>query len=756
MNRVIQTTTFADDIKALIAVFARRFYVFFPVFILTLLPGLWYVQTLNPYYTSTAMILLDPSASELAREQIGQRSDPSPTLVETETRIIKSPRVLYRAYQTLNPDAPVEAETGATPPVSVALSDDASIAQILDPLGAALPEEERAKVTRLARNLEVEREGLTFAINVRYTAGNAVEAARVANAVASAYLAEKVGERTSVAQYENAWLESRVEELRLEVEAAERAVADYQSEAGVVLAKGSTSTENQLVAVETALSDAREELRAISAQIRAYNAARAAGDGTAASDVVDSPLMQGLRERRTDLSASLAQLATSLGPRHPEIVELRSEIASVNEQIQAELQRHISDLTNQQSVLQARIRSLETSRQDFQTDRVRENEAQVQIAQLETRAESLRTLYENLLSRFQQSTTFESFYGTTARILSPAQISLSPAGPNREAYMLVITIIASVLAAAAVMLSEIFANAVFREDALERETDLPVLSAVPKLYPNSRGPDGSRVQPEFKVHQNPNSRFAEVFRNLLVILRQRYADTASKSASIRRALLDEETPQSTAQRSLVKPNALIVQFTSPLPGEGKTLSAISFAQAAAQSGLRVLLIDGDLHRRSLTMRLSGDQFEHGLSDYLADEMSIDEALYGSEELGLDILPAAKVARDARSLKRLELQPGLRRLFSQVSTRYDVIVVDSPPVLAVSDALAIALEVSSVVLVTRWGRTPLSAAQKAAEELRRVNAPVTGTLLSGISRRAYRSFQYGGSRNRQIELYYSTS
>jgi capsular exopolysaccharide synthesis family protein len=193
------------------------------------------------------------------------------------------------------------------------------------------------------------------------------------------------------------------------------------------------------------------------------------------------------------------------------------------------------------------------------------------------------------------------------------------------------------------------------------------------------------------------------------------------------------------------PRAVIV--SSSLPGEGKTTTAIALARSVAGSGKRVVLVDADLRRPALTWML-GLSPEAGLVEYLAGEASLDEVLVDDEASGLQVLPALKGAANAPDLLGSD---SMRVLVEKLKTDFDLVVVDSPPLLLVSDAVVMARTCDKMIFVIKWEETPRQAADDAVRRLRQLEVDVAGVAFSRVD--LARGSAYGGGNYGKGAGYY---
>jgi capsular exopolysaccharide synthesis family protein len=340
-----------------------------------------------------------------------------------------------------------------------------------------------------------------------------------------------------------------------------------------------------------------------------------------------------------------------------------------------------------------------------------DNAANVELAQLQTSAVSLRQLYEEMLSRFKQTTAQETLGQVNARIVSEAVAPKRPSSPRTNVILASAVGIGLALGFFAVLLAQLFDNTVVRPEELERRTRVPILALVPQLQARDLKIGGKRVPIADVVLGKPMSLFAESFRNLRVAVMN---------------VVGRDEP-------------VVLQITSGTFAEGKTVCSIAFARTAAMDGKRVLLIDADVRRRSLTQSL-GITAEIGLIELLRGKAELRDVIVPGVTNGTpDVIPLSAIDAGPHDLFSTEAFDSLLR---KLKTVFDVIVIDSAPVLAVAEPLSLAKRVDAVVLVARWAKTPVEIVLKALEEINRVGGHVVGTLLTHVDVKKVTNQSYG--------------
>jgi polysaccharide biosynthesis transport protein len=708
---------FSEDLKGIIQLLRRHAgrFLFAFVFVILLAGGFLYITV--PEFTATATVVLDPRKQVVTNSpEVLSDVAPDSSGIDTQVQLIESRAVLGKAVDrlaaqqsSLSVNFPRRFiwQTRLDNPIREARESQASRDELID---------------ILQTSLDVERVGLTSALNVSFKDEKPQQAAQVTNAIATAYIDYQSDLKLQATKDANGWLKQQVRELKAQLENAEAAVDSYRSRSGLLLAKGSTSTESQLTNVDLGVNEARQAESDAQARLDGYrNALRTSGAAEAAK-VVASPTMQQLRGQYLLLTNQRAQLSATYGPNYPQMVELNEQITGLQEQMNSEAHRTIEELQNDVAIAHNKVNGLVAIRDQSRKQLASDNAASVKLTQLQSNSESIRQLYEGMLTRLQQVSAQETLGSVNAAIVSEAVLPEEPSSPKLKVVVVAAVAAGLAMGSFAVLLAHLFDGTVLRPKELERRTRVPVLALVPRLRSADLRVDGRRIPMEQIIFDKPMSLFAESFRNLRVAV----------------------------QHAVEAKQSMVVQLTSGSFGEGKTICSMAFAQAAAMDGRRVLLIDADVRRRSLTNYL-GISTQTGLLEVLRGKAQLREAVIpGGARYRPHVLPLSTA--DAGPHDRFSSET-FADMLRKLKSAFDLIVIDSAPVLAVADSLALTQRVDAVVLVTRWAKTPLAIVVKALEEISRVGGPVAGLLLTQVNVKKVSDQTYGRGHYPAMLKYY---
>lgn len=696
------------DLASILQMLRRRWLVIASLFVVVTGIATVRVFQQTPIYQAEAVLMIDPRRTQVTDvESVLAGLPTEAAALRSQLDILQSPPLLGRVVERLNlyqhPALNTPPEPGPWQRLTQWLGDlvgldDGSEAGTLQTPPPDKETRRRQLVNQLRGALQPVYRGDSYTIRLRYSSPNASFAAEVVNAVADQYLVDQLEAKFEATRRANAWLSDRLEDLRAEVYAAELAVRDFRERNNIVQSGSSTVTDQQLAQFNSQLVTAQVELSQAESRLRAAKA----GNPSVLRDVAGTTMLSELRSEAAELRSRQAELATRYGPRHPEMINIQSERQELEEKLDEETGRVIESLENEVVVARTKVNALQRAMDELRTSTQRAGRAEVELNELERNAESARVLYENFLARFKETRTQDELETPDARILSEAQVPNVPASPNKQRAVMGGGAVGLMLGLLAAFGLERLDRGYRRSLQIERETGLPVLSVEPLVK-------GS-MQPSEYVVAKPFSSYAESQRTLRTALQ--FVDV-------------DEPPK-------------VVMVTSSVPQEGKTTLSLSLARASAMAGAKVLLVEADMRRPELSKAV-GVEPSGVLKEVLAGSKRADEAIFKDPKTSAHLVFAGSgVASSAELL-------GSKRMaaFLQVARqRYDLVIVDTPPVLAVSDASAMAKSVDTTVFVVRWAETPRDTIKTALHQLELVGAAVAGIALTQVDPERQASYGYG--------------
>ncbi|AWK85184.1 GumC family protein [Azospirillum thermophilum] len=700
----------------------RGKYLILAVMALVLVPTILFLQQATPRYTAAAQIMIEaPGTNDVLsdRSMMFGRPFMSDAIIQTEAELIASSTLARRAVEKLRLDRDPEFNEALREPKPLAAflaslnpatwipdswTERKDEGQRLGPL--AREEVERARIVRaFSTRLSVRPQRRSHIIALQFVSEDREKAALITNTLAELYLVDRLEASFDEARQVSRWLGERLETLRRDVVAAENAVEQFRSEHGLrrKTERQVTINDQQLSELNSRLVVARADLAQKQARLEQVRVlVRLRGSVDTSSDVLQSPLIQRLREQEAQKSREMSEALKTYGERHPRMLGLRADLNDLRGKISSEIEKIAASIANDVEVAAAGVHSLERELDGLRQQNNVAGAAEVRLRELERQSDATKSLYEAFLSRFKREAEQERMQRANARIVSPADIPVVPSYPPKRAMLALAALLSLVGGVALVFLIDHLDNAVRSADDAEELTGLPVLAMIPYQR-------GNADRPAEEVLQRPRSALADGVR------------------SLRTALHLGEGPET--------PNVVLV--TSSVPKEGKTFVSLCLALLFSKVDERVLLIDGDVHRPRLHKAL-GLEAGRGFAEVLSGKCSFDEALHRGVGGSLDFLPAGHMPEQAEAIQGTQVEA----LIADLRRRYTRIIIDSPPVLAVADTRVLARLADRVVYLVRWNSTPRDAVRNGMKLLRSAGIGPYGVVLSQVNQRKHAGYGYG--------------
>ena len=704
------------DLRRLFVAFRRRFRLFSAVAIAVFLAALLVTLQATPKYTATSSVMLDTRKERVTNvEEVLSGLPMDSSAVDTEVEVLKSRQLAERVATTLKLDQDPEFNGALRKPKGLR----AVTHTIKTWIGAAPPADVKLSpvmqqkrrdgvVDAVLRGMTVRRSGLTYVININYESESPTKAALIANKYAELYLLEQLEAKFDATRQATTWLNSRLGELRGQVLQDEAAVQQYKIANNLMSASGTSLTEQEISSFNQSLAQAKAQVAEDEARLSTARSQMARGStGEDVGEALSSPVIQQLRQQRASVSAQVADLQGRYGDRHPEMLKAKRQLSDIDGQIQQEVQRIISNLEAKAQVSRQRAAAVGGSLGGARGTLAANNRAGVRLNELERNAEASRTLYESYLNRFKETSTQEGIGQSDARIVSKAKIPGAPSSPKVNLNLTLGLLFAVSAGIAAVILAEMLDAGLATAEDVERRLDTSYLGAVPLLSSVSEGRSEAPID---YVVSKPLSSFSEAFRNL--------------RASIMYSRLGEDVK--------------VVAVTSALPGEGKTTTSVCLARSAAMQGLRTVIVDCDLRRRTVNRLLEAEPAA-GLIEVLSGEITLDQALILDTASGASFLPLAKTAFTPKDVFGTV---AMDRLLDELRARYDLVILDTAPLLPVADTRVLAPKADVVVFLARWRKTPQHAIEAAFRLMSGTGAHIGGVVLTQVDMKQQTKYGYG--------------
>jgi len=660
-----------------------------------------YVRAIPTYTATTQMALQIRQETVVDLESVlsGVSSDQSS--INTEMEIIRSRELISALVDRLGLMDDPEFNTRLRPDDGFGPRDAVAIVRgwLQAPAEVPVPPSEQdirndviANV-RDAISTQIGRQSYVFSISA--TSWDPRKSALMANTLAQIYKDDQVAQKVQATENAAIWLSGRVSELQTELEQRQREITQLRTQRSLVSAESLQALNTQSVQLQQNLQAAQAELDDAT---RRSTAMEAVIDGTTAEKaaaVQDSQLaaIQAAIER----GDTAAQVRFD---RRFESLRLQAsaEAARLSEQV-AELEAEASRLSSQ-----------------FEE----QSSALANLQELERETEATRVLYETFLTRLKETTVQEGVHQADSRILSEATPGQQVA--PRKSRILALSMILGVMAGSAlVLLREYTQNTYRTAEELERTTGMTVLGQIPRIPAKGRP---ATIQ---YLATKPTSAPAEAIRNLRTSVLLSNVDNPPR----------------------------IIMSTSSIPGEGKTTLAIAMAQNLAGLNKKVILIEGDIRRRTFGEYFPQAREQGGLLSVISGKQTLEQAVWKHPDAGIDVLMGERSHVNAADVFSSE---SFRHLIERLRDEYDYAIIDTPPVLVVPDSRVIGQHVDAIIYSVNWDRTTRTQVQEGLRQFATVNLRVTGLVLSQIDPAGMKRYGYGdkyGAYSRYARGYYDS-
>ncbi|MFC5758229.1 polysaccharide biosynthesis tyrosine autokinase [Rhizobium sp. GCM10022189] len=690
-----------------------------------------YLLTTAPYFTASTSVLIDRGNSELINQlsSLGAPIDDETALL-SEIQLFQSDTIALAVVDNLkladDPDF-MASDFSFTQLLKSFLNFNSWFAS--SDLVTDAEDRRQDAAARLNANMDVERVGKSYALSIGYTSRSPDQAADIANALADAYLVDKLNSKFEATSRASGWLQERIDELKQKALESDLAVQKFRTDHNLVATDGNLLTDQQLSELSSNLIKAQADTARAQAKFDRIRKIIDSGQMDAiVTDVLDNSPSNDIRRKYLEDSKLAAEISARLGPDHEQVVRLRAEMDEYKRQMFDELNRIAESYKSDLDVAQTRQKSLEDSVTRATQVSAAAGETQVELRELERKADSYRNLYQSFLTRFQEAVQQQSFPITDARVITRAQTPDRPSAPKKP-LVLAVAIFLGLAAGSTIAAFREFRDRFFRTGDQVREIlGLEYLGHVPKVdaeeFKISAEQSAQNVRKISELHEyvvgHPLSAFAETLRNAKVAA-------------------DIENPMRQTK---------IIGVVSCLPSEGKSTLAINFAQLLSNQGARTLLIDGDLRNPGATRAL-GQHAANGLLEALLQDRPLDELILRDPVTALSFLPAVVRYRVPHSSDVLA-SAAMVNLLNEAAKRFDYVIVDLPPLGPVVDARAVSHLLDTVLLVVEWGKTSRRIVQSIMTEQPEIRKRCAGVILNKVDLDKIKLYRSHGSS----EYYYS--
>ena len=669
--------------------------------LITLLFGLvaWiYLDTVTPLYPASAAVVLETEQEQVIDLESVVSGIPGDFIaINTETEILRSRKLLTRLVDDMDLTQDPEFNPYIVEPAE--WTETAWAERAFDALGLAPAEpvlvppdiQLNATVDQLRNRLRISNIDATYVFEIAIETRDPKKSADLMNRLAELYILEQLEVKFEATQAATQWLSGRVADLKIELEDAEAAVEDYKSATPLIDELQLAEEARKLKELRARAETYRLETVETEERLAQITDLRAREDLDAITALIASPRLS----RVADQLASVAGQTAASDQRR----------ALLTSQFWTEVDRQVTQLSLQLDRARSQAEAVHPSIRDL--ERLTEKQASdlVVLRQLTREAEASRLIYEHFLGRMKEISVQEGIQRADARVLSPAIPSRTRSYPNKAQTLAMVLILGLMTGCGLAIWRETRLSTFRSAEDLERATGLRVLGNLPKA------PIRRRRDLLSYVIKKPSSTLAEAVRDLRTSL----------------MLSDAKNPPQ------------VIVSCSSVPREGKTTVAVLLAQNTAALGKRVLLIECDLRKRTLNAYFN-TKSPVGLISVLAGTTPFEEAVMHDPRAGIDVLQGEETTANAADVFS---SVQFEQFLAELRQRYDFIVIDTPPVMAVPDARMIAALGDALIYSVAWDRTARDMVQAGLNQFREIDIPLAGLALTQIDLGKAARYGYGG-------------
>lgn len=683
------------DLKSIIGLFRRQLWMMVSIVATIVLLTAGVLYTLTPEYTATNKVLVDLSNKDLLQpdDRMNISVSDANARVESEVSILRSDNIYLEVIRRENLLA--DPEFGVRPGRLEWIRSYLNMAAPTAPSGELLLGQ---ALQRFQSSVSVRRQGLTYIIEISVTSKNPEKAAKLANAMASTYIDLQLQSKVSRTVASRNIIESQISQANGALIESERGFDRYLGENLDRIEEQSASP--RIAQLRSEFERIRTERERVSGLAQVVELSLNAGDIGALTANLQADAIRQLQQRQEEVNAALAQ-ATEGSQR---AVNLRTELDQIQAQIVEEAGRELTKLQQEVASFEDRGNTVRTEMRTAMLNSNLPPEVLTEIYSLQQSSEIARSQYQSLLQRLRELDVQAQLQVPDARVVNQASTPSQASFPNKRLILALAGVLALGLGGAAAILRELFIGGFTSEEQVEQVLKTPLATAIPRQTGST---NLVKMGVADLVVSAPLSVFSESIRRLRVLVERRKSDIANSSED---------------------KAGLVIMVTSTEPNEGKSTTALALARTLARSGRKTLIIDCDLRKPSLS-KLTGVTATPWLSEVLRGQElppSVSKHAMTDPMSDLSMIFGSRVSDIATD--DLLMGDRFNQILRTAKRHFDYIVIDTPPVGAVVDALYLARFTDIIVFVLKWASTPQGMAKKALTALKEQSGPATKHVL----------------------------
>jgi len=679
----------------------RKWTVIVSVVIVFIMATLISIRT-APIYEAVTRIMISPRTSSplnFKDSNVSQAGYIEQQDIDTQVKILQSDTlaelVIHRLNLDSHPDFAGTAQTESTGGITVSESQ------------AQESSRQEQLIRRFQGSVKVQQVPDTSLIEIKYSDPNSSLAADIANAITATFIEQNVKSRYNSTMQAADWLSKQLADLQIKMESSQAKLVQYQKEHDIV---GTDDKQNLTTEKLDELNKVLTGAQADRIQKEALYQIATSNNPATLTAVLQDPILTALRQQQTQLQAQFALLSTEFGPGYPKVIEIKNQLDQIDRSYNEQAQNTVSRIRNDYQTAMSRERMLQSAltEQTGVADQLNENAIEYKV--LKQEADSNRQLYDGLLQQLKEAGLAAGLDSSNVRVVDRARVPLHPVTPNIPRNLEFALLIGLIGGVAIALGLEALDTTVRTPEQAESISGLPTIGVIPlqsavdgavtsitRAHLLKKTPRNNTDPRPLISYLEPKSNIAEAYRTL------RTSILLSSVAHPPRSIL----------------------VTSSVPQDGKTMTCLNVAIVLAQQGKRILLVDADMRHPCVhtAFELKG---QVGLSNVLTGGAKISDAIHTTVQPNLFIMPAGLVPPHPSELLSSSLMHDLLMKWRE---EYDHVIVDSPPVISVTDAVILSVQTDAVLLIIRSGQTTAAHVRRTRNLLQSVQANVLGVVVN---------------------------
>lgn len=679
------------------------------------------VLAVTPIYRAAATLMIEQKGAKVVSiEQVYGLEGAGSEYLQTQFELLKSRALAERVVRQLNLTTHPEFDPRQQPEPLIDIKGLLANFDFHKVVPATLPgdlEDPEAlteaeifdEVTRaFMERVTIAPQGKSQLVQVQVEMADANTAAIAANALANGFIESQLEATMDMSLTATNWMNSRLGELRTKLKDSEDRLQAFREAENLVDVDGvATISAAELSLTGDRMIDARRQRAEAESQYRQVQAMRGGGWERLATipAVLGHPLIQQFKAEQAKAQAKVEELSKRYGPRHPAMTAARSELSAAQGSLKGQVEQIVAGIERNYQLAMANENSLQASFNANKSQIQEISRKEFQLRELQREVDGNRALYDTFMTRLKETAATADLETANARVVDPATVPTEPVKPKKALIVAIAALLALFAGVGLTLLLEALNNTFKSTEEIENRLNLPVLGILPQLKVKERG------------------ELARMFVN-------------DKEKSFSESIRTIRT--GVVLSGMDHPHKLMV-ITSSIPGEGKSTVSVNLAFALGQME-RVLLIDADLRRPTLAKSFEFPVGTPGLANLIAGTARLEECIQQVD--GIDMICAGTVPPNPLELLS---SPRFAKAVEVLKSKYDRVIIDSPPTQAVSDAIVLSTFADSLLYVVKSASTHIPLVEKGVGQLLQNNAPVKGIVLNQVDiKKAKRyGYSYGG-------------